>query len=55
MSRKHFNELAKAIAKVTENGTRKHLAQTIGEVCAGINDRFNWSKWNEACNVKETN
>lgn len=52
MSRKHFRELAEAIATIKDDGERERVAGLIGGVCAGCNGNFNWSIWYSACNVK---
>ena len=51
MSRKHFRALAEAIAGINDADDRERTAKLIGNVCAGCNDNFNWSVWNNACRV----
>ena len=50
MKKKHFKLLAEAISKVDDLPERKHLAKEIGKVCESQNTRFDWYKWDEACN-----
>lgn len=51
MSKKDFVALAAAIAEVESGADRKKMAKVIGKVCAGENPRFDWGRWNAACNV----
>ena len=51
MSRKHFRALADAISCITDDGERERVAHLIGGVCASCNENFNWSVWNNACDV----
>jgi len=51
MSRKHFRALAVAIAGINDADDRARTAKLIGDVCAGCNNNFNWSTWNNACRV----
>jgi hypothetical protein len=51
-TRKHFVQLAKAIASVENASDRSKLADTIGAVCRESNPRFDSAKWLKACAVK---
>jgi len=50
MSKKHFKALAAEIASVQDKVIRDHMTQAIGQVCHRLNDRFDWSRWTDACN-----
>lgn len=50
MSRKHFEALAKAISNITNESERSVVTHLIGQVCADQNARFDWARWEDACN-----
>jgi len=52
MTRKHFVRLAKAVASIQDDATRREVGQRIGDVCADANPFFDWYKWDAACNTK---
>jgi hypothetical protein len=55
MTKKHFKQLAQAIAKIENLETRRWFADLIGHICKEDNPRFQWAKWDEACHVKGKN
>lgn len=55
MTKKHFKQLAEVISKVADPDTKNILRSCIGDVCANVNPRFNWDKWNKACYAKGDN
>ncbi len=51
MTRKHFEKLAAAIATIRDDAKRAEFARIVGAVCQSCNDRFDWSRWDVACNI----
>jgi hypothetical protein len=53
MTKKDFRAMAASIAEIKNGKQRKAQAETFGRMCAASNPRFNWGRWNKACNVRE--
>jgi hypothetical protein len=51
MTRKHFEAIAQAIAKIEDLDTRVMIAEAMARTCAQANPRFNQTKFFEACGV----
>lgn len=51
MTNRHLDALAEVIADIPDVNERIRTAVRIGKVCAVYHPRFNWRKWDEACNV----
>ena len=51
MTKKHFAKLAEAIATIKDRSDREYVAMIIGNVCSSLNEKFNWTIWNNACNL----
>lgn len=51
MTRKDFEAIAQAIAKIEDLDTRVMIAEAMARTCAQANPRFNMSKFYEACGV----
>lgn len=51
MSRKHFVQLAAAVASIVDPVNRRQIAEMLAAVCAASNPRFNRQKFYEACGV----
>jgi hypothetical protein len=52
MSKKHFIELAAAIARIPDARERARTAKRIGTICFACNVNFNWLTWRKACGVE---
>lgn len=53
MTKKDFRAMAAGIATIANGKERQDQAERIGKVCAASNPRFDWGRWNKACNVRE--
>jgi hypothetical protein len=51
MSRKHFVQLARAVASIVDPVNRRQVAELLADVCAAANPRFNRSRFFAACGV----
>jgi hypothetical protein len=51
MSRKHFVQLAAAVATIADLDTRRTVAELLANVCASTNPRFNRQRFYAACGV----
>ena len=51
MSRKHFIQLARAVAAISDLVERRKVAELLADVCAAANPRFNRSRFYSACGV----
>lgn len=51
MTKKHLKAIADAITDVKNTNERIRLAVRIGKVCETLNSKFDWRKWDKACNV----
>ena len=50
MTKKHFIRLAEAIKGIKDKAERGRIASIIGVICANINNRFDFAKWNAYIN-----
>jgi len=53
MTKKHFERLAACIKDIEDDYSREELCHEVGKVCADLNQRFDWDKWEEACGCKD--
>ena len=51
MTRKDFEAIAQAIAKIADLETRVMIAEAMARTCARTNPRFDQSRFYEACGV----
>lgn len=53
MTKKHFEALAREIAKIEDQAARESAALAVVRAVAEFNDRFNVGRFLRACNVPE--
>lgn len=52
MSRKHFVELAKNIARIDDDYARRMACVAVIDACLEFNNKFDIDKFRAACGVK---